>query len=67
MFRDPEKRAAKRRAQKEAQARGSIMNARENTDAHGGQMTHASSGKAIKKRRHGERQIEAKRPSEVEE
>jgi hypothetical protein len=61
--RDPEKRAAKRRARREAIARGSVINPRERQIS-ASQASHASSGKAIKKRRHGERAIEREREND---
>lgn len=46
---DPVKRAEKRRRQREAKARGSIPT--DKRPAPSAQMTHASSGRAIKKHR----------------
>ena len=59
-FRDPAKRAAKRRAQKAAVARGSVINPRQRTIS-ASQASHASSGAAQKKARHGERIMEQQR------
>lgn len=52
--RDPEKRAAKRRLQREARARGAIATTATQRGA-GGQATHATNPTAAKKQRHGER------------
>ena len=53
-FRDPDKRAAKRARQREAAARGAHPTAKKKETASQSQMTHASSGKARKKRRDAE-------------
>lgn len=50
---DPEKRAARRRARKEAMARGSVINPRQRQIS-SSQAAHASSGNARKKARQGE-------------
>lgn len=50
---DPIKRAAKREARRDAVARGAMPTDRAATPS--AQMSHASSGEAIRKRRQGER------------
>jgi hypothetical protein len=63
--RDPEKRAAKRKRQREAAKRSTATTAPTNTVG-GGQATHASSGRARKKARHGERVMETEWQQRVE-
>ena len=65
-YRDPVKRAAKRRRQREAAAR-STATARPEQGVSGSQATHASSGRAWKKARHGERVMDAERQQRREE
>lgn len=56
MNRDPEKRAARRRARREALTRSRADTPRSSAGSRS-QMCHASSGKAIKKRREGENKM----------
>ena len=53
-YRPLEKRAAKRKARKEAEARGAKATTRRADRPSQSQMTHSSSGKAIKHRREAE-------------
>lgn len=62
--RNPVKRAAKRRRQREAQGRSTATDQRDRPT--GGQATHASSGSARKKARHGERVMETERQQREE-
>lgn len=55
MGRDPDKRAAKRARQREAAARGALPTTAKAERASQSQMTHASGGKARKKRREAEK------------
>lgn len=54
MGRDPQKRAEKRRRQREALARGANPTTPKTARPSQSQMTHASSGRAAKKRRDAE-------------
>jgi hypothetical protein len=58
-YRDPVKRAARRRRQREAQSRSTATDQADRPT--GGQVTHASSGRAKKKARHGERLMQTER------
>lgn len=55
--RDPEKRAAKRRAQREAQARGAQINPREPGDMSRSQTNHGASPKGRKWAAEGEKKM----------
>ena len=57
--RDPAKRAAKRRQKREAASRSTTTD--QPSRQSGSQATHASSGRARKKARHGERLMETER------
>ena len=59
MFRDPDKRAAKRRAQREAKSRGSHPTTKKNLPMSQSQVNHASGSAARKKQREGERKMES--------
>ncbi len=54
MYRDPDKRAEKRRRQQEAIARGALPTTGRQERPSQSQMTHASSSKAAKRRRDAE-------------
>jgi hypothetical protein len=54
MFRDPDKRAAKRARQRDAKARGALPTTTKADRPSQSQMTHASGSKARKQRREGE-------------
>lgn len=56
--RDPEKRAAKRKARKEALARGAAINPKSPRSISQSQINHASSGKARKHAAEGEEKME---------
>ena len=58
MFRDPDKRAAKRRAQREAAARGAHPTTKGGPRVSQSQINHASGSKARKKQREGERKMD---------
>lgn len=57
MFRDPDKRAAKRRAQREAKACGAHPTTKKNLPMSQSQINHASGPAARKKQREGERKM----------
>jgi len=62
--RDPAIRAAKRARQREAAKRSTTAAMPSDPMSSQSQMTHASSGKAIKKRREGERRMQADRDAD---
>jgi hypothetical protein len=64
--RAPVKRAAKRRRQREAAARSTVTTQPEQAVS-GSQATHASSGRARKKTRHGERLMDTERQQQRHE
>jgi len=64
--RDPVKRAAKRARQREAASR-STATTRPEQGVSGSQATHASSGRARTKARHGQRLMDAERQQRHEE
>ena len=64
--RDPVKRAARRRRQREAASRSTATTEPEQ-GVSGSQATHASSGRARKKARHGERLMETERQQRHDE